>query len=142
MFVPTHKYIDKTEYRLTLYDAKHNIVYLDLLDGRNTLASCAGFCKDFRQIILTCPYCSSQLLQQGRVECACGCVLKAVDEEMASYLQEKAFDFTAKHPDIHLVFHHAPDIINEASTGIIRLINNIWFLEISEGKSTSKEQIE
>ena len=82
MFVPEYTNKGGQEYKITLWDSKHNIVYLQYADGVNSLSSCSTITSlGMEPIYIKCPHCGNMLNQSGKVECdKCGWAAEAISE--------------------------------------------------------------
>ena len=131
MFVATHEvketfWIDESGY----IDINQQ-VYLSKLTARfhNTFGViCEGegqifeldnkYIEYFEPILLTCPYCNTEIQQAERVECECGWIAEAISNDQYNYWEG------------FLEFYEVDAFIDE----FVQHINDLHWLEFKSGK--------
>ena len=142
MFVPTH-------YKDRGYDSsgKREVPYVVIYTSGTwtdvfnleTMGYHAGISKstmeNFTLITLQCPYCSSTLNQSERIECECGFIGRAIDNEVLEFMYDK----------INISLHSANNpkddwiefVTREGSECfLVWKINGLNWLEIKAGKES------
>lgn len=145
MFVPTHYYSDKDG----AGDLQIVGIYNDICHLVDHRGSGVGFLNKkalaeyYKPITLPCPSCNTELQQSERVQCECGVVLKAIDEEMLEFLQVHSLDSddkwdSAGNEVIGIVLTcmtvNYPEC-KDSKKAVIYHIKGIHFLQIQGGKS-------